>query len=68
MIHEFANPMPVITPLGDGYAIYMRDGGTFENDIWTVVLEKEGRVLHFRTDQLKMYKNATFDITNDSNK
>lgn len=68
MIHEFANPMPVVTPLGNGYAIYMKDGGTFENDIWTVVLEKEGQILHFRTDQIKMYKNATFDITSSSNK
>ena len=63
MIHEFNNPIPVITPLGNGYAIYTRDSGTFENDIWTVVMEAEGIILHFRTDQLKMYKNATFDIT-----
>ncbi len=68
MIHEFTNPMPVVTPLGNGYAIYMRDGGTFENDIWTVALEKEGQIFHFRTDQVKMYKNATFDITSSSNK
>ena len=60
--------MPVVTPLGSGYAIYARDGGSFENDIWTVVLETGGQILHFRTDQVKMYKNATFDITNSSNK
>jgi len=62
MITEFKNPMPVVTPLGNGYAIYMRDGGTFENDIWTIVLEEKGTIFHFRTDQIKMYKNATFDI------
>jgi len=61
MIHEFKNPIPVVTELGEGYAVYARDGGTFENDIWTVVME-DGRVLHFRTDQLKIYANATFDI------
>ncbi len=66
MIHEFKNPMPVVTPLGDGYAIYTRDGGSFENDIWTIVLEEGGRVLHFRTDQIKIYKNATLDIKNSS--
>jgi hypothetical protein len=62
MIHEFKNPMPVVTPLGDGYAVYTRDSGTFENDIWTVILENGGSILHFRTDQLKMAKNLTFDI------
>jgi hypothetical protein len=66
MIYEFNNPMPVVTPLGDGYAIYMRDGGSFENDIWTIVLEEGGKILHFRTDQIKIFKNATFDIKNNS--
>ena len=41
---EFKNPIPVITPLGDGYAIYVLNGGTFENDIWTVVMENGGRI------------------------
>jgi hypothetical protein len=29
--------------------------------VWTVVMDT-GAVLHFRTDQLKVYANATFDI------
>lgn len=62
---EFKNPIPVITPMGGGYAIYVANGGTFENDIWTVVLESGGNILHFRSDQIKMYKNATFDIMQD---
>lgn len=61
---EFNNPIPVITKLGNGYAIYATNSGTFENDIWTVVLEKTGEVKHFRTDQLVVHKNGTFDITN----
>jgi len=63
MFMEFKNPMPVITPLGTGYAIYVRDGGTYSNDIWTIVLIEGGSVKHFRSDQIQMYKNATFDIT-----
>jgi hypothetical protein len=59
---EFRKPIPVITPLGNGYAIYIANGGTFENDVWTIVLELGGDVRHFRTDQIKIYKNATFDI------
>jgi len=62
MFMEFRNPIPVVTPMGDGYAIYVRDGGTFENDIFTVALEDGGKILHFRSDQILMHANATFDI------
>jgi len=64
---EFKNPIPVVTPLGDGYAIYVLNGGTFENDIWTVVMEDGGSIFHFRSDQLKIHKNATFDISSNEN-
>ena len=66
MIHEFKNPMPVVTPMGNGYAIYVRESGTFENDVWAVALESGGKILHFRVDQLRIYKNSTFDINTDS--
>lgn len=59
---EFRNPLPVVTELGPGYAIYVRDGGTFENDIFAVVLENGGDIRHFRSDQIKVWANATFDI------
>lgn len=59
---EFKTPIPVITELGNGYAIYVTNGGTFENDIWTIVLEDGGKILHFRSDQIRIYKNLTFDI------
>jgi hypothetical protein len=67
VIHEFRNPLPVVTPLGDGYAIYVRDGGTWENDIFAVVLNNGGKLLHFRSDQIRVWKNGTFGITLDSN-
>ena len=62
MFLEFTTPIPVITPIGEGYAIYVQNGGTFANDIWTVALCDGGIIRHFRTDQLQMYKNATFEI------
>lgn len=64
MLLEFKNPIPVITPLGKGFAIYMRDTGMFENDIWTVCLIETGEIKHFLTSQLKIEKNGTFDIKN----
>jgi hypothetical protein len=66
MIHEFNNPIPVITDLGDGYIIYVTSGGTFENDIFTVVLENGGIIRHFRSDQVKVHQNLTFDIKKKS--
>jgi hypothetical protein len=62
VIHEFRSPVPVDTPLGSGFAVYVRDGGTFGNDIWCVVLELDRRILHFRSDQLRMAPNLTFDL------
>jgi hypothetical protein len=61
---EFANPVPVLTPLGAGMAIYASNSGTFANDIWTVVLDT-GKVRHFRTDQVLVEKNATWNISTD---
>ena len=66
MLHEFKNPVPVVTPLGEGYAIYVKDGGTWENDIWCVALELGGTIMHFRSDQIRMYLNATFDIKKET--
>jgi hypothetical protein len=63
MIHEFRNPLPVITPKGDGYVLYVRDGGTWENDVFAVVLLDGGKLLHFRSDQICIWKNGTFGIT-----
>ena len=54
--------MPVITPAGDGYAIYVDTSGVFENDVWTVCMCKDGSVRHFNTGQIKMWYNATFGI------
>jgi hypothetical protein len=61
---EFKNPIPVIVEDGkEGYAIYVSNGGTFENDIWCVVLCDGGIVRHYQSDQIKIHKNATFGIT-----
>jgi len=60
---EFSNPLPVVTVDGkEGYAIYVRDGGTFENDVWCIALCESGEVRHYRSDQIRIYFNATFGI------
>lgn len=60
---EFKKPIPVIVEdTKEGYAIYVTNGGTFENDIWCVVLCEGGLVRHYRSDQIKVHSNATFEI------
>lgn len=63
---EFANPIPVIVEgTKEGYAIYATNGGQFENDIWCVVHCLGGIVRHYRTDQIKIHKNSTFNIVKE---
>lgn len=60
---EFNNPIPVVVEDGlDGYAIYVTNGGSFENDIWCVVLCEGGEVRHYRTDQILIHANATLSL------
>ena len=63
MMLEFSNPIPVVVE-GDKteYAIYVTNGGSFENDIWCVALCEGGIVRHYRSDQIKIYFNLTLDI------
>lgn len=60
---EFQNPIPVIVEGNkEGLAIYVTSGGQFENDIWCIVLCDGGIVRHYRSDQICIHFNATFDI------
>ena len=60
---EFHKPIPVIVEQNkEGYAIYVTDGGMFENDLWCVVLCEGGEVRHYRSDQIKIHTNATLGI------
>ena len=61
---EFSKPIPVIVEDNKvGYAIYVTNGGQFENDIWCIVHCSTGMVRHYRSDQIKIHNNGTFNIT-----
>lgn len=66
MIYEFRNPMPVETPLGYGMLVYVRDGGTFSNDVFAIVLDHDGGLRHFLSDQFHFIRNDTFGIRNEA--
>lgn len=61
-IHQFDSPIPVSTPLGDAYAIYVYHNGMYEDDEWTCVMTEDGQVRHFVSSQIKIWNNATYDI------
>lgn len=67
MITFAPSPIAIKTPLGDAYLIYVESGGMFENDIWCCCLLDGGQIRHFTTEQLQVYKNATFDIHEKKN-
>lgn len=56
------SPIPVTTPLGDGYILYITPGGMLENDEITVVLLDGGKIKHFTSDQVRVWKNSTYEI------
>lgn len=62
MIHEFFNPIPVNTEHGRGYVWYVRDSGSYENDIFCIILCNGGEVKHYRSDQFTIEKNGTLEI------
>ena len=60
---QFKTPISVIVEENkEGYAIYVSNSGTFENDIWCIVHCNTGIVRHYRTDQIRIHENGTFDI------
>jgi len=65
MIHEFQNPVPVMTEHGKGFVWYVRENGTFENDVFAVILCDGGLVRHYNSNQFYIEKNATFEIKNN---
>ncbi len=54
--------MWVTTPHGDGQALFIIDYGPHENTVWVVALEKNGAVLHYNSNQIKLVKNDTFNF------
>lgn len=56
MIYQLPNPIDVKTPKGDGTTLFLIDYGVDVNTIWVVRL-KGGKVLHFYSDDIRVYGN-----------
>ncbi len=56
--------IPVKTEHGEGYVLYINDGGGFENDLFTIVLCETGKIKHYNSQQVTIIQNLTYDIQN----
>ena len=56
MIHEFPTPITVHTPHVVGQAFLFIDYGINVNSVWVVRL-KGGKVLHYYSDDIRIYDN-----------
>ena len=57
-------PIPVLIKHNncDGYVLYIKDSGMFENDEFCIVSCESGEIKHYTSNQILIYKNATFNI------
>jgi hypothetical protein len=63
MMMQFLTPIPVIVEEGKrGFALYVTNSGNFENDVWCICLCDGGIVRHYKSNQIKIEQNATFEI------
>jgi hypothetical protein len=62
MMLELQRQYPVKTPIGYGWVTICFKESGLANDLWTVVMEKDGAHCHFRSDQIFALPNGTLDI------
>jgi len=55
-------PIPVETPLGEGWAHIVIDYSPDFNTVWVVFLTESGMVKHFDSNDLRVCGNETFGI------
>jgi len=62
----FDIPVPVVTPLGSAYILYIKSNGYLENDELACVMLKGGEIKHFNSAQVRIWENKTYEITKDN--
>lgn len=63
ILHEFINPVPAVSPLGDCYIWYVVTGGMLENDCYCCIMKEDGAIRHLMGDQLNVWHNETYGIS-----
>lgn len=68
MIHQCSPPIHVLTPLGEGNALFIIDYGEMINTIWVVHLFQSTRVKHFDSDDIRVFGNPMWGIKDPDEK
>lgn len=55
-------PIPVVTPLGDAYVVYVKCNMMNENDEVCVALKEGGQWRHINSGDVKSFHNETYGI------
>ena len=55
-------PIEVETPLGRGWAVFIRDYGYDHDDLWTVLISSTMQFWTFRNKYVRGVKNYTFGV------
>lgn len=58
---QLAPPIPVLTPLGEGWALLVIDYGPQWNTCWAVQLHQTGQLKHFDSNDIRFPHNHTYD-------
>ena len=67
MILQLNPTILVDTPLGRGQTLFVIDYGMHQNSCWVVVLEKNGIVKHFDSNDIIVCCNHTYKINSENN-
>lgn len=67
MILQLNPTITVDTPLGKGHTVFIIDYGMHQNSCWVVVLEKDGIVKHFDSNDIIVCCNHTYNINSERN-
>lgn len=62
MIHQCQPEIHVLTPRGEGHALFIIDYGCMINTVWLVHLFDTGEVLHFDSSDVRVYGNKMYGI------
>ena len=62
MIIQCSPEIHVLTPKGEGHALFLIDYGAMINTVWVVHLFADGRVLHFDSSDIRVYGNMMYGI------
>jgi len=65
MILQLDPTISVETPLGKGQALFIIDYGMHQNSCWVVVLETNGLVKHFDSNDIVVSTNYTYHINTE---